>query len=319
MRIKLAIGVFISLACLYFVFRGISVSQLVQALHEADLRWVAAALAIYMAGYLLRTLRWEILLRPVKQVSINRLFPLLIIGFFANNVLPFRMGELVRAHVTGQKLKISRTASLATIVLERLCDTISFLTTFLTVAFFFPFPSQVKKAAYGMGGACIVLIIALLLTLKYHTRAFALLHRTRLPGSWKAKLEEALTNFAHGISSLKEGWNVVWAMGLSLVIWTIEGLILYLIAHAFPIHISFPQSFFLLFFLGLSVTLPQAPGYVGTMELFGVTALSLLGIPREHSLPIILTIHGAQFSFIFILGFWSLWKEGLSLRNVWSE
>ena len=68
--------------------------------------------------------------------------------------------------------------------------------------------------------------------------------------------------------------------------------------------------------MGLSVTLPQAPGYVGTMELFGVTALLWLGIPREQGLPIILTIHATQFLFILLLGCWALWHEGLSVAGL---
>jgi uncharacterized membrane protein YbhN (UPF0104 family) len=89
---------------------------------------------------------------------------------------------------------------------------------------------------------------------------------------------------------------------------------LYLMAHSFSVPLHYPQSFFLLFFMGLSVTLPQAPGYVGTLELFGVTALALLGIPKSQGLPVILAIHGTQFTFILILGLWALWKEGLSFQ-----
>jgi glycosyltransferase 2 family protein len=106
------------------------------------------------------------------------------------------------------------------------------------------------------------------------------------------------------------------ALFLSLIIWTLEGTTLYLIARAFPIPFNYPQAFFLLFFLGLSVTLPQAPGYVGTLELFGVTALGLLGISKESALPVILTIHGCQFGFVTVLGLLALWREGLSMREL---
>ena len=89
-------------------------------------------------------------------------------------------------------------------------------------------------------------------------------------------------------------------------------------AHAFVVNLLYSQAFFLLFALGLSVTLPQAPGYVGTYELFGITALGLLGIPKDQGLPVILAIHGMQFAFITLLGTLGLWHEGLSFQNLTS-
>ena len=108
------------------------------------------------------------------------------------------------------------------------------------------------------------------------------------------------------------------ALLLSLMVWTIEGTYLFLMSKAFLVDLKYTQAFFLLFALGISVTLPQAPGFVGTYELFGITALSLLGIPKNQGLPVILAVHGTQFLYISIMGCLALWKEGLSLRNLTS-
>src|SRR5207245_6866228 len=104
------------------------------------------ALAIYIVDFLLRSKRWSILIEPVRRTPASDLFWVMIIGFFANNVLPLRMGELVRAHISGKKLNISRTASLGTILLERLCDTLSFLTIFLVASLSSPFPHSMNNA-----------------------------------------------------------------------------------------------------------------------------------------------------------------------------
>jgi uncharacterized protein (TIRG00374 family) len=229
------------------------------------------------------------------------------------------MGELARAHVAGQKFGISRTASLGTIVLERICDVIAFLSIFLIVALFFPFPDKVRHAAYAMGSGCALLIAALYMTSHHEARAQAWLMHLPISGKWKGKLQEAVANFTHGVSGIKEGMYVLKALLLSYLIWGIEGSTVYLIARAFPVHLTYPQAYFLTFFIGLAVTLPQAPGYVGTVELLGVTALSLLGIPRDQGLPIILTIHGTEFAFIVLLGLWATWKEGLSMSNLMSQ
>lgn len=319
MRKQFIFGLCVSVLCLYFVFRGLSFRQVGGALAQADIRWVLVAMGVYACGYGFRALRWERLLQPIKRIPALPLLGPLIIGFFANNVLPFRMGELIRAHVTGKKFHISRTASLGTIFIERICDALAFLTTFLVVAFFFPFPENVKHGAYALAAGCGLAIASLIFAIKFHQSALRLMDRFSLLGERKAKFQHLLTSFTQGVSGITEKRYVANALGLSLIIWVIEGTTLYLITRAFPVQFSYPQAFFVLFFLGLSVTLPQAPGYVGTIELFGVTALGLLGIPRESGLPIILAVHGSEFFFIAILGVWALWKEGTSLGQILHE
>jgi len=310
------IGYVLAAICLYFAFRGISFRDFGETLSHARPIWILLALPVYLIGYVLRSERWAILIQPVHPIAARDLFWLMIIGFFANNVLPLRMGELVRAHICGTKFKISRTASLGTILLERLCDTLSFLTTFLVVAMLYPFPRFVEKGALLLGGACLGVIAALILIKNHESPFLQILDQVGLPASWKEKIRHATTHFIHSVSGITRPRYVAEAIGLSLVIWTLEGTFLFMMAHAFAVKLQYSQAFFLLFVLGLSVTIPQAPGYVGTMELFGVTALSLLGIPKEQGLPVILAIHGMQFTLIAVLGAIGLWREGLSFHNL---
>ena len=316
MRAKLFIGIVVALVCLYFAFRGISFTHLWAALRMAEGKWIIFALCIYTVGWFFRTWRWQILMRPILTVPVFSLWGPLILGFFANNILPFRMGELVRAHITGQKFGISRSTSLGTILLERLCDLIAFLSTFVAASLFFPFPSAAKKAAALMALACAFLIVALLLGIRYQKHLHQLIDRIPVSSKWKIQLQVITEKFIQGVSGMHEIAYVAGALGVSLIIWMIEGITLYLLVRAFPIAFSYSKAFFLLFFLGLSVTLPQAPGYVGTMELLGVTALIWLGIPKEQGMPVILAIHATQFSYIMILGCIALWKEGLSISGL---
>lgn len=318
MRLKFWISLLVAGFCLYWVFKGISFESLWTTLRQASPAWIVAAGGIYLSGYLFRAMRWEVLIKPIREVQAKDLFWPMVLGFFANNILPFRMGELVRAHISGRKFHISRTASLGTILLERICDTISFLTTFLAVALFFPFPWLVEKGALALGLACILTIGALLVIHTHQKRFHAIIESIKISDKWKKNIQDIVFNFSHGISGVKQPRYALAAILLSMVVWTLEGTFLYFMAKAFATPLTYPQSFFLLFFMGLSVTLPQAPGYVGTLELFGVTALSLLGIPKEQGLPVILAIHGTQFCFISLLGCCGLWKEGLSLKNLTS-
>jgi uncharacterized protein (TIRG00374 family) len=316
MRKQLFISIAVAVVCLYFAFRGISFSQLYAALRLAHFTWIFLGLSVYTCGYLFRNWRWQILIHPIKKVGYFSLLGPLFIGFFANNILPFRIGELVRAHITGQKIKISGSASLGTIFLERICDMIAFLSTFIAAALFFPFPTDAKRAAALLAFFTTIAVAMLLLGIRYQKHLRQWIKRLSLPEKWEIKIQTMVENFIQGISGMHELRYVASALAVSLIVWTLEGTTLFLIVHAFPVAFSWPQAFFLLFFMGLSVTLPQAPGYVGTMEFFGAKALQWLGIPAEMGLAIILTIHAAQFLYIVIVGCLALWHEGLSISGL---
>jgi len=316
MRKHLWIGLLVAGVCLYYAFRGVSFSQLVGVLAHGRPLPILLALSLYIFGYLLRSERWAVLIKPIRTISASSLFWPMVIGFFANNVLPFRMGELVRAHICGRKFKISRAASLGTILLERICDSLAFLTTFLVASLFYPFNRDLEKGAWLLGGGCILVLVLLVLIRQYEGWFHAALDRCPVPASWKTRFKNLTIHFIHSTSGITQPRYVIEAMAFSLVIWSIEGTFLYLMAHAFAVDIKYGQAFFLLLALGLSVTLPQAPGYVGTYELFGVTALGFLGIPKNQGLPLILAIHGMQFLFIATLGTFALWREGLSFSHI---
>jgi hypothetical protein len=316
MKKQLVFGILISVVCLYFALKGISLSNVAHVLAQANFRWVLCALALYLVGYAIRVWRWQILMSPIKRIAYWDLAPPLVIGFFANNFLPFRMGEFVRAHISGRKFSISRTASLGTIFIERIFDTISFLTTFLCATFFYPFPAYIEKGAFVLGGGCLGAIGVLWVITTHRTLFEVWVHRLGIKHAWALKIETFIQNFAHGVSGLRHPRQNAEALGLSLCIWFIEGMFLFLMAKAFVLNVSMPGAFFLLFFLGLSVTLPQAPGYVGTMELFGVTALTILHISKDQGLPLILAVHASQFLFVFALGLWALHREGLTFSKL---
>jgi len=316
-QLILLLGFAISAVSLYYALKGIPLGRVVHTLGQGDLRWIAVAVFLYIVAYTARTLRWKILMSPIRDVAFYPLVAPLFIGFFANNILPFRMGEFVRAHLSGRKFGISRTASLGTIFIERIFDTISFLTTFLCAALFYPFPVYIEHGAAMLGIGCIIACGGLWMVATHRALFETWVHRFGLPNAWALKLEGIVQNFAHGISGLQHAHKNASALALSLGIWFLEGSTLLVMARAYHLDVSLPGAFFLLFFLGLAVTLPQAPGYVGTMELFGVKALTILHIPRDEGLSLILAVHGFQFLFILGWGLWALHHEGLTVGKLW--
>ena len=128
------IGIVVSLFFLWVAFRQVSdVGHLAEALGSANYLWLAPAVALYLLGLLVRALRWRILLLPIARIPTGPLFGILSIGFLVNNVLPARLGEIARAILVGRRHGVSRSAALATVVVERIFDGVVML-LFLGVA-----------------------------------------------------------------------------------------------------------------------------------------------------------------------------------------
>ncbi len=165
---------------------------------------------------------------------------------------------------------------------------------------------------------CVILILGMILV-RFYERLFHRLLRSHSSSASMEKPNQGVGRPFHSqhLRHYAAALMLIESMILSLMIWIIEGTCFFFcFIKAFSIPLPYAGAFFLLFALGLSVTLPQGPGYVGTFELFGVTALTLLGIPKELGLPMILAIHGTHFIFIAIFGGLGLWKEGLNLQSL---
>ena len=120
--IKLWIGIAISAFFLVLLFRKIDFDKLATAFSVMDCRFLPPALVLTFISYYLRAVRWKFLLLPIQRTRMSNLFPATLIGYMANNLLPARLGEFVRAYTLGRKEGIGSSAVFASLVLDRLCD-----------------------------------------------------------------------------------------------------------------------------------------------------------------------------------------------------
>ncbi len=172
---KLLVGVCISLFFLVLLFRKIDFDKLMLAFKEMDYRYLLPSIAVTFISYYIRAVRWKYLLLPIKNTAMSNLFPSTIIGYMANNILPARLGEFVRAYVLGQKEKIETSAVFATLVVDRLFDGFTVLLLLLITFFTVELPAGMENVQSGLklGGyatlGLYVLVVAFLLVLKKRT------------------------------------------------------------------------------------------------------------------------------------------------------
>jgi len=286
---------------------------------------VVLGLGFYFVGVWLRAVRWQVLLNPVKQLSIARLFPVVAIGYMGNNVYPARAGEVLRSVLLKQKENIDISASLATIVVERLFDAIVILGFVLLNI------GQLGKlnAAQGMmsgiqrgaviGGVVFGLILlvflAMVLLPAQTQRLFGWFIDHLLPAKIRPPVKNIVGRFIDGLSSLKSPLESLKVLILTMLIWTFETGLYWGVMKALGIDLSFISLMLINGVVNLVLLIPAAPGGLGTFDAACKAMLELFGVVTNLALGFTLLLRVALWVPITLLGAVFFVKEGFSLTT----
>ena len=275
---KTWIGLIVSGVFVYLAFRRVELSEIIYSVKNINFVWLIPNVIIVVATMVIRAERWRYILRPLSRHSIGRLFPSVMIGFMANNVLPVRLGEIIRAYSLGVKTGQSRSAIFATVVIERIMDSLTLMAMFWVVILFIPFPPVVKK--FGVATLVLNLLFILLLILLGMRKGLLIdVVSSRLPfisKRIKEKLADILRKFNEGMSSFGRGGSVWYVIFWSIFLWIVTALSNYFIFMAFGYYPHLAASFILLFFVAAAVLLPSAPGFIGVFQAAVIGAFGLL-------------------------------------------
>ncbi|HEY6873431.1 MAG TPA: lysylphosphatidylglycerol synthase transmembrane domain-containing protein [Geobacteraceae bacterium] len=322
---KLWIGIGISAFFLFLLFRKIDFTKLAAALGEMNYRYLVPAVLFTFISYFFRAVRWRFLLLPMKNTRMGNLFPATIIGYMANNLLPARLGEFVRAYVLGEKEKLDTSAVFATLVLDRLFDGFTVLLILVVTFFTVNLPPGMEKVQHGLvvGGyvtlALYGMVIAFLVLLKKQTvRTLALVGSLLkpFPARVQEKVIPLLGSFIEGLRLSARPSDLLLLVLSSFVIWTFAVWPVDLLLRSFGIFLPVTASMFIMVFLVFAVMVPASPGYVGTYHAACVYGLMAFSIQKEKALSVALIIHGVNFFPVIIMGFYYLWRDKLSLAEV---
>lgn len=314
-----------------WLFWNVRGDRLWEALRRFQILWILPALAVYMAGWFLRVYRWGMLLAPVKRCSYWSLFPTLFIGFTVNNLFPARVGEIVRAHLNGRKEGISRSASLATILLERVFDGLAILLLLTAALSWARLPEAssvgavllktlVRSTAWLFGAAFLACLMLILF--KERTRAFLHWLSALAPRRFRPAVERITHAFVDGLKVLADMREAVMVLGASVLTWTCEFAAFWLVARGFglsPEPLNLWAAALLMAAVNLAVMVPSSPGGIGLFEATGVVVLSLYGVAREPAVAYMLFVHLLVLVPVTAVGLAALSREGLTLQQLGRE
>lgn len=316
------LGVVITLVCLVLAFYRVDYEGLFAALSRANYALLVPALVLWLVGYLMRTVRWRVILAGSGPGSTFDLFGVLMVGFATNNLLPARLGEVARAHLMRQRTGMRRTFVLASIFLERLFDGLALVAVIMVLSTLVRLPGwgrEVEWLAMALFVGAAAGVAILLYRHELAARLVGLAARP-LPRRFAHFATSAFGSFVEGLSSMRRGDVVVSTILLSIVVWTIEWAAYYAVASAFDLGLSNLElaaaCAFLLVVVNLGIMLPAAPGYVGTFQLFAVASLGVWGIPKEPALAVAIVAHLAQFILVTAIGLAFFGREQVSLRSM---
>ena len=342
---SLLIGLVFSVAGFYLAFRHVPLESLMRYGRSVDYRWIMAALAVLVPIYYLRTLRWQLMLRPVGHVSLALAYHSIMVSFMINCLLPGRMGEMARPLILKKRGGLAFTSTLATLAAERLLDLATLLALLfialprISIASAHPVVfgrhelsadlllQLARTSAFGM-----VLLVAGLVLIAHdglRQRLVALLDRIaqavaqavppahgRRVRTVQNHVEALLERFSEGLQYTKRPGNLLTVTLLSMLTWLLIGLSFYLVARGSPgIDLGLADTLVMLVVICLFIALPSVPGYWGLWEAAGVFALSFFGIAHEPAAGFTLFNHALQILPVIPAG----WISCLLLGIGWSD
>jgi hypothetical protein len=326
-RWHLWLGIAISAALLWLALRGLHLEDVLESLQGARYIWLAPGVAVYFVGVWVRAWRWHYLLRPLKSIPTKTMFPIVAIGYMGNNIYPARAGEILRAVVLKRKEGVPVSASLATVIVERIYDGVVML------AFVFLNLPELARLTGGSGivGGFDIQTIAIwgalaflgalgvfLAAAMFPERAESILRwlvDRAVPERFRERLLDIMLKFIGGLESLRSPREALMVFVTSAIIWLLETGKYWFVMHAFDFQVSFFALMLMNGIVNLATTIPSAPGYVGTFDAPGIAILAAYGVPPAMAAGYTLVLHVALWVPITALGGYYALREGIR----WSD
>lgn len=319
------VGVLISAVFIWLALRGLRLDQFWQAVQTANYWWLVPGIAVYFVAVWARAWRWHYLLKPIKSVPTNSMFPITTIGYMGNNIYPARAGEVLRAVVLKRRQDVPISASLATIIVERIFDGVVMLgfvfvnlPELAKLTSSSGFVGNIQQVAVIGTGVFLGALVVFLLAAMFPTRSSAIggwFIDHLLPARLRLRANQLMHKFLDGLASLRSPFSILMVFVTSVVIWLLETGKYWFVMHAFNFSVSFFALMLMNGIVNLATTIPSAPGYIGTFDAPGIAVLVAYGVNQATAAGYTLVLHVALWLPITLVGAYFMTREGIT----WSD
>lgn len=307
----------ITAGALWLAFRSIDLSEFFGYLKSSDGLLIAAAVCLTVLSYIVRALRWQYLF-PSHNLNYLTSLKVLILGFFMNNILPARTGELVRAHMGSKATGETRTKVLATIASERLADGLVLSLIFAVFSWGLSdqeLAHEFSLVAYFFGAVTVAVLIVLMIRQKIFNVLRSLESRFTSSGARFALNRAEI--FIEALAPLCSKKGAPPISFWSVIVWGIELGVYFAVCRAYGIDLGVSGCVVFMVAVNFSSLIPAAPGGLGVIELIASAVLVSIGIGKEVALAMVVTQHIIQYVVVGIGGAIVMltWKGKLELEK----
>lgn len=345
--LSLSAGIFLSAIALFLAFRNVPFSDLLAYLGTIDYVWILPTVLLVTTAFVLRALRWRIILNASRSVSFRMSYHPLTIGFMLNCILPGRLGEAARPLILNRKEGISFTTGLATVAAERIFDAV-FLIGFLALALTSIPMETTANISYGqyhlnretleMIGINLIqlslVLVMLVFCIAYGRTRKLMTHcidafpekmlffvsssrREWIRRTISTRINGVLEHAAEGLMLFKNPSRLAAGIGVTLLIWFLTALSYYSMALGCPgMGISLYEISVMMVIICFFIAMPSVPGYWGIWEAGGVFALTLFGVSPQAAAGYTLASHAVQLFPVIVMGFLSSIALSVNIKQL---
>lgn len=326
-RLRTALVLLLTVGLLAYFLRNANMASVWAETRHASGGLLLLVLGITILTYALRAYRWQYLLAPIGATHFMAAFETTVIGFAANFLLPARAGEVLRPYLLSRRERLSATAAFATVILERVLDTVTVLLLF-AVFVLFTTPetlsadphlfAQVKTGGL-IAGAAAVAGLAVFFVLAGHPERLgraALRIERILPPRLARIVAEFVETFAQGLAVMRQPARLAVSLVLSVPLWMSIAAGIWLTSRAFHMTFSYLGSFLVMTLLVVGVAVPT-PGAIGGFHaMYQIAVTKFFGVPTDRAVGAAIVLHALSFVPVTILGLAFMAREGLSLGRM---
>ncbi len=303
---KVAVGMLISLLALWWAFRGLDWAAFKTALAGADLGMVLLSVAMLALSIPIRAYRWGIFLLPVRRTRLWITSEATLVGYFGNNALPFRLGELLRTYFLHRRIGAPFSQIFGTVIIERLLDVAAFILVLAGLPLVGDLPPQYQTPLRW--ALAVALPVTLLLV--------ALARWVKVP-FLRGRLLAWVNNIKVGFESLRHAHHYPSLVITSLAIWGLYLLSVYFGLQALNLGLTLGQAYLVLVAGSLAISVPAAPGFVGTYHAGVILILiSVFQLELAVAQAAAVLLHAIGFIPVTLMGGIIYFQSHLRFRDV---
>ena len=297
--IQLLIGIGVSVAALYYVFKDVKFSEMVAAFKAFNYWYLIPALLLFYLGAFLRAIRWGWLFKPKYDIPLSHTTGGIFICFALNSILPARAGEFARAYLIGKQDKTGFSTAFGTVVAERMLDSLTLLPCLAIALQLVEIPdiersfnvfgqvhtfTKAKFMEWERGAIMVAMIllagmVAVIVPLTREWILTVFRKMPLLPHTFRLKVEHMVHQFAEGANFFRNPGRLVALFVLSFVLWCTGAASVVYVARGFNMPMSFIQAFAMTVIVCIFIIPPAAPGYWGLFEVGVIFSVTIMGIP----------------------------------------